>query len=139
MSFRERSAWVMAVVTALAGLWYFKALAALSATTAATPAPLGLLMRYVVIIVIASIVAQVVLAVRAPADAQAPADERERRVLARAGAVSGTVLAIGIVMAMAGFLANHDGNMLFHLAFFSLISAQVIEYLLQAIGLRRGS
>lgn len=138
MSFRERSAWVMALVTGLGGLWYLNKLVALAMTMDTTPAPLGLLLRYVIIIVIASIVAQVALAVMAPGDAEAPADERERRVMARAGAQAGNVLAFGVLISMGWFLFERDGNLLFHMAFFSLMAAQIVDYLLQAVRLRRG-
>lgn len=138
MSFREKSAWAMALVTGVAGLWYLNKLIALAAGADATPAPLGLLLRYVIIIVIASVVAQVTLAVMAPDEAEAPADERERRVLARAGAQAGDVLGFGLLVSMAWFLFERDGNLLFHMAFFSLIVAQIVENLLQAVRLRRG-
>jgi hypothetical protein len=139
MSFREKSAWVMAVVSGIAGLWYLNTLVALAAGAGATPAPLGLLIRYVFVIVIASVVAQVTLAVMTPTEAEAPADERERLVLDRAGSQAGDVLAFGILVSLGWFLMQRDGNLLFHMAFVSLIVAQTAQYLLQAVRLRRGA
>jgi hypothetical protein len=139
MSFREKSAWTMALLTGTAGLWYLKTLATLSPSVAQTPAPLGLVLAYVIGLVIVSVVAQAVLAVMSPAEANAPADERERAVLRRAGSWSGHVLTAGILIALAWFVAWGDGNLLFHMVFFSLIIAQACEYLVQAVLLRRGA
>lgn len=139
MSFREKSAWVMAVLTGGAGLWYLQKLVMLSPSLAQTPAPLGLLLRYVIGLVIVSVIAQIALAVMTPEEADAPADERERAVLRRAGSWSGDVLAMGILAALAWFVARGDGNLLFHMVFFSLIVAQVCDYLVQGVLLRRGA
>ncbi len=139
MSFREKSAWVMAVLTGLAGLWYLGRLVALSPSLAETPAPLGLILRYVCGLVLASVIAQIALAVMTPDEADVPADEREAVALRRAGSWSGDVLAMGVLSALAWFVALGDGNLLFHMVFFSLIIAQVCEYLLQGVLLRRGA
>ncbi len=139
MSFREKSARVMALLTAGAGLWYLQKLVMLSPSLAETPAPLGLLLRYVIGLVVISVIVQIALAVMTPEEAEAPADERERAVLRRAGSWSGNVLAMGILTALAWFVARGDGNLLFHMVFFSLVFAQVCEYLLQGLLLRRGA
>lgn len=139
VSFREKSAWVMALLTAAGGLWYLEKLVALSPSLSQTPAPLGLILRYVIGMVIVSVIAQIALAVMTPNEAEAPADERERAVLRRAGSWSGDVLAAGILAALAWFVARGDGNLLFHMAFASLIIAQVCEYLVQGVLLRRGA
>lgn len=138
MSFREKSAWVMALLTSLCGLWYFSQVAALSPSLAATPAPLGLILRYVMLILISSVIAQIALAVKSPGEAEAPVDERERQVLRLAACWSGNMLAFGIVSSLAWFVAHGDGNLLFHMAFGSLVVAQMVEYLIQGALLRRG-
>lgn len=139
MSFREKSAWAMALISGIAGLWYLNTLVALAAGEGTTPAPLGLLIRYVIVIVVASIVAQVTLAVITPTEAEAPADERERLVLDRAGSQAGDVLTFGLLVSLGWFLMQRDGNLLFHMAFVSLIVAQTAQYLLLAVRLRRGA
>jgi hypothetical protein len=139
MSFREKSAWAMALISGIAGLWYLNTLVAIAAESGTTPAPLGLLIRYVIVIVVASIVAQVTLAVITPTEAEAPADERERLVLDRAGSQAGDVLTFGLLVSLGWFLMQRDGNLLFHMAFVSLIVAQTAQYLLLAVRLRRGA
>jgi hypothetical protein len=139
MSFREKSAWAMALISGIAGLWYLNTLVAIAAESGTTPAPLGLLIRYVIIIVVASIVAQVTLAVITPKEAEAPADERERLVLDRAGSQAGDVLTFGLLVALGWFLMERDGNLLFHMVFLSMLAAQTVQHLLLATRLRRGA
>jgi hypothetical protein len=137
MSFREKSAWVMAAVMILAGLWYLKAV--IGAAGAAAPAPASTFAAFTMLVVLASVVAQVVLALSAPKEANAPADERERPALQRAGHWSGIVLAACAVLSLGGFLYRPDGNLLFHLVLGSLIVSQIAEYAFQIALLRRGA
>ena len=129
----------MALLTGGAGLWYLQKLVMLSPSLAETPAPLGLLLRYVIGLVVVSVIAQIGLSVMTPEEAEAPADERERAMLRQPRSWSGDVLAVGILSALAWFIARGNGNLLFHMVFFSLIVAQVCEYLLQGLLLRRGA
>jgi hypothetical protein len=139
MSFREKSAWVMAAVMTLTGLWYLKAALGESASSGAPAPPGGVFAAYVCLVVVGSVVAQVVLALSAPNEANAPADERERPALQRAGNWAGIVLAAGAVLSLGGFLHRPDGNLLFHLVFGSLIVSQIAEYAFQIALLRRSA
>ena len=86
---------------------------------------------------IGSIVVQIILALSSPKEANAPADERERIIQQRAGHWSGIVLATGVVLSLGHYLARGDGNMLFHLAMASLIVAQIAEYAIHILLVRR--
>lgn len=130
MSFREKSAWVMTVVMTLAGAYYLQLITSASDALGAAPPP-AIVIPYVILVVIASIIAQSSLAVSSPTDANAPADERERLVHDRAGNWSGLVLATFGVTSLGHFLAYADGNMLFHLIMGSLIVSQIAEYVFQ--------
>ena len=136
MSFREKSAWVMALVMTATGLYYFYAVGAASRAIGAT-APAAVVIGFVIWVVIGSIVVQVLLAASSPKEANAPADEREREVQQRAGNWSGVVLATGVVLSLGHYLARGDGNMLFHLAMASLIVAQIAEYAIHILLVRR--
>jgi hypothetical protein len=57
----------------------------------------------------------------------------------RAGSQAGDVLASGVLVSLGWFLLARDGNLLFHMAFLNLIVAQTVQYLLQAVRLRRGA
>lgn len=136
MSFREKSAWAMAVLLGAAGLYYLYLVRAASAAIGET-APPQVAIAFVLLVVIGAVVVQIALALSAPKAASAPADERERIAGDRAGHWSGLLLATGIVSALGHFMAYGDGNMLFHLVAGSLIVAQLAEYGLEIFLLRR--
>jgi hypothetical protein len=139
MSFREKSAWVMAVLMISAGLYYLDLVLGASRELGAPAPPVGIFVGYVVVVVIGSVAAQVGLALSAPKEANAPADERERPLLQRAGNWSGLVLGAGAVTALLLYLQHGDGNLLFHTVLGSLIVSQIAEYVFQIILLRRGA
>jgi hypothetical protein len=139
MSFREKSAWVMAALMTLAGLFYLDLVVGASLRLGAPAPPVGIFVAYVVLVVIGSVVVQTALALSAPKEASAPADERERPLLQRAGNWSGTVLAVGAVGALLHYLQHGNGNLLFHTLLGSLIVSQIAEYVFQIALLRRAA
>jgi hypothetical protein len=136
MSFREKSAWAMGALMLAAGAWYL-AMALGAGRHGGGEGALLAFVPYTLLVVVGSIVAQTALGVLAPKEARAPADERERPILDRAGRWSGLVLAAGAVSSVLGFLLHRDGVVLFHSIMASLIASQTAEYLLQ-IALFRG-
>jgi len=140
ISFREKSAWAMAIILTAAGLFYFDKVVRISNALGQTAPPLiGLVIGYVVLIVIASIIVMSVLAVTSEKEADAPADERERLIEHKAGNWSGYVIAVPALGALWHYSANGDGNMLFHLVFLSLMLGQIAEYIFQIALYRRGA
>ena len=136
MSFREKSAWLMALLMTAAGLFYLYIVRGASQALGETAPPI-IVIAFVILVVIGSIVAQTVLALSSLKTANAPADERERLVQQRAGNWSGLVLASGAVTSLGHFMVYSDGNMLFHLVMASLIVAQIAEYAFQIVLVRR--
>lgn len=136
MSFREKSAWVMATLMLVTGVVYIMMVRNASQALGTT-APAAVAIGFVMLVVIGSIIVHVLLAISSPKEAVAPADERERLVTQRAGHLSGFVLAAGAVSALGHFLVHGDGNMLFHLVMGSLIVSQIAEYALQILLTRR--
>lgn len=134
MPFREKSAWVMAAIIAVTAALY----AALVAPLRGDVPPLLVVILSVIVLAVLSVFGQIAIALFAPRDAGAPADERDRRIADRAGHLSGVVLAAGIVIAMGMYLLGHPGSHMFHAAFVSLIAAQMTEYVLQIWFYRRG-
>ena len=139
MSFREKSAWVMAVLMTLTGLYYLNLVVGVSRQLGAPAPPVGIFIAYVVLVVIGSVAAQVVLALSAPKEANAPADERERPALQRAGNWSGLVLAGAAVTSLLHYLQHGNGDLLFHTVLGSLIVSQIAEYAFQIALLRRSA
>ncbi len=139
MSFREKTAWGMGLVLILAGIWYFLRVVGLSETSGETAAPnIGFVIGYVVLVVLASILVNIVIASASGKDAEAPADERERAILDKAGHWSGYVLAVGAVVGLLHFSWQNDGNLLFHIIFGALMASQIAEYAFQIFLFRRG-
>ena len=136
MSFREKSAWLMALLMTAAGLYYFHVVRGASQALGET-APPALVIAFIILVVAGAIVGQIVLALSLRKEANAPADERERLVQQRAGNWSGLVLATGAVLSLGHFMVHADGNMLFHLVMASLIVAQIAEYAFQIVLVRR--
>ena len=139
MSFREKTAWGMGLILILAGVWYFQRVIGLSEALGHVAAPnIKFVIGYVVLVVIASIVVNIIIASAAGKEAEAPADEREKVILDRAGHWSGYVLAVGAVAGLWHFGWNSDGNLLFHIVFGALMLSQVAEYAFQIVLFRRG-
>jgi len=139
MAFREKSAWVMAALMVAAGLYYLNMALTWSSNAGATAPPAPILTAYVVLVVVGSVVAQATLGMASPRDAHAPADERERPLLDRAGNLSGIVLGFGAIISLLHFLAHGDAYLLFHSIMGSLIISQIAEYALQIVLLRRSA
>jgi cytochrome b561 len=140
MSFREKTAWAMALILIAGAIFYFDKVVRITDAIGRTAPPIiGLVIAYVVVIVIASVMAMIALSVFSPREADAPADEREERILDKAGHWSGYVLAVPLLGALWHFAVNGDGNMLFHLIFLALMLGQIAEYTFQIILFRRGA
>ena len=139
MSFREKSAWVMGALMAVAGLYYLNMAIAASRELGWAPPPIAIVIPYVILVIVASVIAQTTLAAFQPKDANAPADERERPLLDRAGNWSGIVLGAGAVTALLHFIHHGDGSLLFHSVMGSLILSQIAEYAFQIILFRRNA
>ena len=138
MSFREKSAWAMALLMAAAGAFYGWQVLTLSRALGETAPPLAAALPYVFLVVVGAIATQTVLALASPREADAPADERERQIQLKAGAWSGVLLGACVIGAMILYLPSGDGRLLFHLVAASVILAQIAEYAIAIVLFRRG-
>lgn len=133
MSFREKSAWGMGLVIAVTGLFYGWIVAQ------APQAPvIGPLLPYVLLVIVLSIAVQILVALTSLREASAPADERERIAIAKAGHWSGIALGVMTLLAAGGYIATGNANLMFHLLIGAVIIAQVLEYMFQIALFRRG-
>lgn len=137
MSFREKSAWAMAAVTAGAGAFYLWMLVSHWQATGAV-APVYVVVPFVLAMIVLSIVAQVILGVLSPKQAEAPSDERERLIGDRSGNLAGWVVSIGAVGGLIRYMTHDSGVELFHIVFQALVLGQVSEYVYQIYLHRRG-
>ena len=139
MPFHEKSAWTMAVTLTIGGILYFWAVASISADLGQLAPPvLPTVVVYTGIIVVLAIVGHIAIAALSPREANAPADEREKKVVDRAAHLSGYVLGVGAIAALGLYLFTYDGNLMFYVVFASLMASQIAEYLCQIALYRRG-
>lgn len=140
MSFREKSAWVMASILILGMIWYFEDVVSVSRALGHTAPPIiAFIIAYVLFVAIWSAVIMSIVAGASAREANAPADEREQIIGDKAGNWSGYVLAVPAVGALFHYGVHGDGNMLFHLVFLSLMLSQISEYVFQIILYRRAA
>jgi hypothetical protein len=134
MAFQEKSAWIMALALLATGIFYFSVVAAMSSAMGSLAPPnLPVLAFYTVLLTILAIIGHVAIAIFAPKDANAPTDERERRIFDRAAHWSGYTFGAGVILSLGLYLIFHDGNLLFYGVFGSLMLSQLAEYVFQIV------
>ena len=138
MPFREKSAWLMAILLALVSIGYYAVVVMMSAAIGRLVPPLiPLLVAFTIVLTILASGSHIIIAVLAPKDAVARADERERAISARAGAWSGYVFATGVALALGLYLIASNGDLLFYCVFGSWVLAQLSEYVFEIALFRR--
>ncbi|WP_348671209.1 hypothetical protein [uncultured Idiomarina sp.] len=138
MAFREKSAWLMLIITLLVGGGLtFEVVQGFNSTSQWPPA-VSVFTRLTVGLIVLSIVGQIALAFIDRKSANRPADEREKTIQQRADAYSGILLGVLIVSSLMTYLVHQDGDLLFLMALLSLVVAQAAEYVVEIIGYRRG-
>lgn len=138
MAFREKSAWLMLIITLLVGGGLtFEVVQGFNSTSQWPPA-VSVFTRLTVGLIVLSIVGQIALALVDRKSANRPADEREKTIQQRADAYSGILLGVLIVASLMTYLVHQQGDLLFLMALLSLVVAQAAEYVVEIIGYRRG-
>ncbi|TIX49875.1 hypothetical protein E5222_13205 [Alteraurantiacibacter aquimixticola] len=127
----------MLAVMVVTGLFYLGIVRQIPADAPAL-AQAGPLIPYVIGVIVLSIIVQVVLAIASPKEAEVPADERERPLLDKAGHWSGVVLGVAVIHGALQYMWTGQGSVMFHWIVGGLILAQIAEYGLQILFLRRG-
>jgi uncharacterized membrane protein (DUF485 family) len=134
MPFKEKSAWIMAVLLTVLGVAYFYIVAAISSETGELATPmLRLIVVYTICLIILSAVGHTVIGILAPKEANAAADERERSIFHRAGHYSSYFIGAGVVMSLGAYLFVRSGDLLFYTVFASLMLGQIMEYVFQIV------
>jgi len=132
MTFREKSAWIMCLALLVVGTVYFYLVGVTWSESGELAQPmLPLVVIYTICLVVLAVIGHIVIAIMAPKEANAQADERERQIIVRAGHYSSYVLAVGVVLSLGLYLFLRDGDLLFYTIFASLMAGQIAEYMLQ--------
>lgn len=140
MPFREKSAWMMIAALSLASAGYAAIVVNMSHGLEQLAPPLiPLIVVFTIAVIVLAVGSHILIAVLAPKDANAPADERDRAIASRAGAMSGYVFATGVAFALGHYLMVRDGDVLFYAVFAAWTLAQVSEYAFQIALYRRAA
>lgn len=138
--FREKSAWLMSITLGLASAGYAFVVANMSnAMVQLAPPLLPLVVIFTVVLAALAASSHIVIALLAPKDAVAAADERDRGISARAGAWSGYVFAFGVALGLGHYLLARNADVLFYSVFGSWVLAQPSEYAFEIALYRRGT
>jgi hypothetical protein len=133
MSVREISAWVMVLVFGVVGAGCLVSI--LRAGFDAPPQPS--VVASAPAVVASVIILEVVLAIFFPKKADAPPDERERLIIARAGHWAGLVFLAGVLPALGHYVVHADGDVMFNVIVLGLFVSGLIEYGAQVVLFRR--
>jgi heme/copper-type cytochrome/quinol oxidase subunit 2 len=140
MSFREKSAWITLITLVLAGLLWSAHLPWGRFTLApdSDPVVFHALVLATISFVVIVVVAHVVVAIRAPREANARADEREQLIGLKATRLGAYVYA---VLSMSSVFLIHLGANEIGLAYFlvvSLVTAEIVSSMARIVYHRQG-
>nr|WP_070960102.1 hypothetical protein [Hyphomonas sp. Mor2] len=139
MGFQEKMAWAMMVILIVTGVAYYGVIFQAAGELGHFPPPiLPLMIGYVVLLVIAAIIAAIVISATRPSEANSSLDEREQLIQFKGEAWSGRAMGVLTICALIDYGLSGDGNRLFHLVFAIMIISQIAEYGLQIFFFRRG-
>jgi hypothetical protein len=128
MSFKEKSAWIVFITTLVASITYFTALGLSFAGYVQYARVLHLFGALVVGLIVVQIIAHIILAARAPADANAPADERERIIGWKADRVGFYTLIVGAMLAIITIHLGASAPDLGHAVLLAFVLSQLTKY-----------
>lgn len=130
MPFREKGAWVAVAAMVVAYGGYFIALPMMPHQGEFRDMLVLLALFAIASAVRLLILGAGTLAIRAasPADARAPADERDRAIAARAGSIAYFVLMAGMIMVGIVLPFTEQGRAITNAALLALVIADVVRY-----------
>ena len=122
----------MSTALLLGGFLYARAIWLIWAETGELASPsIPQVLAYTAIVVVIAIIGHVGSAALAPADTNAPADERERAIFNRAANFSSACLVGGVLISLGVYVFSNSGDLLFYTVFASLMISHILDYLLQ--------
>src|SRR3990167_8517016 len=139
MSFREKSAWITLITLVLLTLFFVTHLPPPWYLAPPSGFTFYVLTIGVIAFVVIEIIAHVIVAIRAPRDAQAPRDERERLIALKATSIAAhtyAVLSLGSVFVIIHLGANETG--IAYWLFLSFIIAEIVNYAARVVYYRLG-
>ena len=136
MPFREKSAWISLITTFAVYAYYFWNLQSTRGRNGGES--LGLFIGCVVILIVLQIIFHIIAAIRAPRDATAPRDERERMIALKSSNIAYYVVASGAVLAAMGLVFVGEPFVMANFLLLALVLAELTKYASQIVFFRRG-
>ena len=133
MSFREKSAWISAVLISLFLLSFVLVNEHLNAADRLHP-----FLLVVVTFVTLEIVLHALIAIRSPRDARAPKDERERLIALKASRFAYYVLMVGALLSIFTIHLGWGADMIVGHVFLSVLVAELVRFISIIVFHRRG-
>ncbi len=133
MAYNEKSAWVMVLTLGLGMAFYVSVITGSGLEDGVIAKPGTTVVGLTILMVVVAVAGHTVIAAFSGNAANAPLDEREQQIVDRAARSSGFVLPGGIVFALGIYLLTSNGELLFYLAFSSLILGHLAEYILRIV------
>ncbi|MCX7359342.1 MAG: hypothetical protein NT015_14520 [Alphaproteobacteria bacterium] len=139
MSFREKRAWIVLVTYAAVFGGYFFLLSQAWDEAYARGLTIGLTVGAIVVLVIVAVVLNIALALLAPKEANAPADERETMIDLKSERISSYVQSAGVVCLIGALLVGWNAILVAVLLQASLVIAELAKAGTQIAYFRRGA
>jgi hypothetical protein len=139
MTFREKMLWGSLAATIAIWGWYFWGfVSALKGPTFDAGAEVGSFIFAIVALIVVQIVVAVVLAISSPAEASAPADERDRAIARRSATKAYYLLMAGMIMVGIVMPFSYRGWSITNAALLALVIADMVRYGAIIVDYRRG-
>jgi 4-hydroxybenzoate polyprenyltransferase len=134
MSFREKSAWISAVlITLFLAMFLAPVLGGHRGVQS-----MHYFLLAVVTFVALEIILHAVIAIRSPRDARAPKDERERLIALKANRIAYYVLLIGTFCSIFSIHLGAHAHEIVGYAFMTIVISELVRFVSQIIFHRRG-
>ncbi len=135
MSFREKSAWISAVLITLFLAMFFAPV--LGGHLHGIQAMHRFLLAVVTFVAL-EIILHAVIAIRSPRDARAPKDERERLIALKANRIAYYVLLVGTLSSIFSIHLGAHAHQIVGYAFMSIVISELVRFVSIIVFHRRG-
>lgn len=138
MSFREKSAWITLIALILVSSFLLAHLPPLSLAPPPSPAAFHVFAIGVVAFVAIAALAHGVVALRAPGEARAPKDERERLIALKATSIAAKVYVVLSMLSVSLIHVGANGIGVAWAVLFSFVLAETVSCIARIVYHRRG-
>lgn len=140
MPFREKSAWIALVTTAVVyGIYFSRIAPGLLSGPGGLPDAVGAFIATVIVLVVLQIILHVAAAALAPREAQAARDERETLIELRALRAAFYVSQVGAVGVVAAVLWRGDAAFIGNVVLLCMVAAELTRAGATVLDYRRGA